>query len=421
MSPTSYRTAPPRDRHRTEGRSTCRGTSNLTCAPAEIQRTKCIRQRYCITLLIMLLVRTAAAVSLALVLAPRLALAQQQHAEPKIIEVNSSGAGVTSWRRVETRTNSGATSVVTGAMQTPGIEGRWQTQQETTAETIVDASGATSVRQEVYTYGAQRERVLIERTESDQARLPDNTVQSISRTWTADANGRLSLTAQAIEDRGSNAGTSGTNTRLLMRDVNGRLSDTVRTTHTETQIAAGVARQDSSIMRRDVNGRWQPLETRHADNRDDGSAEHVVEETVSQPDMNNVVGISERNVTRRSASNGREDVVIERYVARDPSAVHRSESRMDLSERTRLSTTTAADGTRQTVEEVEGRSPVASGDPMRLRRRIVTTVRPLGGDESIVERQVFDLDTNGRLVLTATERREGAAPTQSDQSTTRAR
>ena len=58
---------------------------------------------------------------------------------------------------------------------------------------------------------------------------------------------------------------------------------------------------------------------------------------------------------------------------------------------------------------------------MRLRRRIVTTVRPLGGDESIVERQVFDLDTNGRLVLTATERREGAAPTQSDQSTTRAR
>jgi hypothetical protein len=51
----------------------------------------------------------------------------------------------------------------------------------------------------------------------------------------------------------------------------------------------------------------------------------------------------------------------------------------------------------------------------------VTTVRPLGGDESIVERQVFDLDTNGRLVLTATERREGAAPTQSDQSTTRAR
>src|ERR1051325_7490237 len=137
--------------------------------------------------------------------------------------------------------------------------------------------------------------------------------------------------------------------------------------------------------------------------------------------MNNVVGISERNITRRSTSNGREDVVIERYVAPDPSAVHRSESRMDLSERTRISTTTAADGTRETVEEVEARNPVAAGDPMRLRRRIVTTVRPSGGDQSTVERQVFDLDANGRLVLTATERRDGAVPMESDQSTTRAR
>ena len=369
----------------------------------------------------MLLVRTAAALSFALAIAPLPALAQQQHAEPKILEIVSSGAGVTSWRRVETQTNGGGISVVTGSMQTPGIEGRWQTQLETTTETTVDASGATSVRQDVYTYGAQRERVLLERTESDQARLPGNIVQSTSRTWTADVNDRLSVTSQSIEERASTAGASETNTRLLMRDVNGTLSETVRTTHAETQIARGMARQDSSVMYRDINGRWQPLETRHADNRDDGSAEHLVEDTVSQPDMNNVVGISERNVTRRSTSNGREDVVTERYVARDPSAVHRSESRMDLSQRTRISTTTAADGTRETVEEVEGRSPVASGDPMRLRRRIVTTVRPLGGDQSVVERQVFDLDANGRLVLTATERRDGAAPAQSDQSTTRAR
>ena len=363
----------------------------------------------------MLLVRTVAAVSFAVAIAPRPAVAQQ-HAEPKILEVNTSDAGVTSSRRIQTQTTNGDTDVVTDTVQTPGIDGKWEAHHETTTETL-----ATGVRRDLYGYGPQGERVLLERTESEQVRLPDASVQATSRTWTADANGRLTLTSQSIEERASKAGASETNTRLLLRDVNGTLSETVRTTHAETQIAPGVARQDSSVMRRDINGRWQPLETRHADNRADGSAEHLVEETVSQPDMNNVVGISERNVTRRSASNGREDVVIERYVARDPSAVHRSESRMDLSERTRLSTTTAADGTRQTVEEVEGRSPVASGDPMRLRRRIVTTVRPLGGDESIVERQVFDLDTNGRLVLTATERRQGAAPTQSDQSTTRAR
>ena len=364
----------------------------------------------------MLLARTAAAVWLALVVAPRPASAQQQHAEPKILEVNTSGAGVTSWRRVESQTTNDESTVATAAVQTVGIEGRWQTQLETTTETSADAS-----RQDVYTYGPQGERLLVERTDNNRAQLPDKTVQSISRRWTADVNGRLSVTSQSIQERASNADTSDTNTREFLRDVNGTLSETGRATHNETQISPTVVRQDSSVMRRDLNGRWQPVETRHADGRDNGSAEHLVEETVSQLDMNNVVGITEKNVTRRSASNGREDVVIERYVARDPSAVHRSESRMDLSERTRISTTTAADGTRETVEQVEGRSLVASGDPMRVRRRIVTTIRPLGGDRSVVERQVFDLDANGRLVLTATERREGSAPTQSDQSTTRAR
>jgi hypothetical protein len=197
---------------------------------------------------------------------------------------------------------------------------------------------------------------------------------------------------------------------VLVRDANGRLSEAEQTTVSERQFSSGAVQHDVNVMRRDLNGRWQPIETRQTDVRNPGSAEHFEEETVSQPDLNGVVGISGRTITRRSQANGREDVLIERYTPRDNGAVNRSASRMELSERVRVTTSTATDGTRETIEELEGRSPVAAGDPMRLRRRVVTTVRPLGGDQSLVERQTFDLDANGRLVLTATERREGSAP-----------
>lgn len=223
-------------------------------------------------------------------------------------------------------------------------------------------------------------------------------------------NGRVGLLSRSIEEHRSDSGASETNTRLFTRDVNGRLTESARTTQNETLVSSDMARHSSSVMQRDLNGAWQPIETRQADVRNNGSTERQEEETVIRPDMNGVLGISERNVTRRSAAKGREDVVIERYVPRDPGAVHRSTSRMELNERIRLSTTTAADGSRETIEEVEGRNPQAGADPIRVRRRVVTTVRPLGGDRSLVERQTFDLDPNGRLVLTATEHREGSEP-----------
>jgi hypothetical protein len=336
------------------------------------------------------------------------ALAQQQHAEPKILEVTGSAQGVTSWRRVETRTTTGGVTVVTTAVQSPGIEGGWETRHETSTETIDAGSGTTRVREDVYVHSLQRAPVLLERTETEQVRSRDG-LQSMVQTSTADLDGHLVVTSQSVEERRSDSGATENTSRLLARDVNGTLADVAQTTVTERQRGAGTINRESSVMRRDLNGQWQPIEVRQTDVQGDGGAEQQEEEIVSQPDMNGVIGISERVVTRRSQGKGGEDVLIERYTPRDPGARHRSTSRMELSERTRVSTTTAANGTRETIEEVEARSPVAAADPLRVQRRTVTTVRPLGGDRSVIEQQIYELDPNGRLVLTATERREGAA------------
>jgi hypothetical protein len=80
-----------------------------------------------------------------------------------------------------------------------------------------------------------------------------------------------------------------------------------------------------------------------------------------------------------------------------------------LSQRVHRTTTATADGGRYTVEEVEGRSGVAPNDPMRVIRRTVTTVRQIGTDRWVTERQVFERDVNGRLrlVINETEERAG--------------
>jgi hypothetical protein len=65
-----------------------------------------------------------------------------------------------------------------------------------------------------------------------------------------------------------------------------------------------------------------------------------------------------------------------------------------------------ADGGRSTVEEVEARTPNAPSDPMRVIRRIVVTVRSVGPGRSVTERQMFERDTNGRMVLVANDTEE---------------
>ena len=72
--------------------------------------------------------------------------------------------------------------------------------------------------------------------------------------------------------------------------------------------------------------------------------------------------------------------------------------RLALSRRVNRVTTVTEDGS-QTVEETAERNPVAPSEPMRIVLRRVTTVRRSGTDSYVTERQDFEADGNGRLVL----------------------
>jgi hypothetical protein len=126
------------------------------------------------------------------------------------------------------------------------------------------------------------------------------------------------------------------------------------------------------------------------------SAETVSETLSSRRDLNGREAVEQKIVTHRARSNNEERVVIETYLPLEYA------DRLALTRRVRRVTTVAQDGSK-TVEETEARNPASPSEPLRIVERSVTTVRTSGSDSYVSERQVFQPDGNGRLVLVSKE------------------
>jgi hypothetical protein len=125
------------------------------------------------------------------------------------------------------------------------------------------------------------------------------------------------------------------------------------------------------------------------------------EDVVTRRDLNGRETVTERVLTHHARTGGEERVVIESYLPAEYA------DRLALSRRVRRLTTATDDGSR-TVEEIEESNPASRSEPMRVVQRSVTTVRRSGSDSSVTERQLFERDPNGQLVLV--EKQTGSAP-----------
>jgi hypothetical protein len=121
--------------------------------------------------------------------------------------------------------------------------------------------------------------------------------------------------------------------------------------------------------------------------------DRTLRETVAT--LNGTLSESRRVVTHRSRTGDEDEVITEIYI---PSI---EAGRLALTERVRRVTTATSDGS-HTVEEVEASNRVAPSDPLRIVRRSVTTVHRSNTGWSVSERQIFERDVNGRLVLVRT-------------------
>ena len=303
------------------------------------------------------------------------------------------------WQRTQTRTESGGRQVLVETLELPDVDGRLRP----VRETVVESAGTTPVRREVSGFNLDRRRQLVETTDSRQDAAAVGESRVVHDTSSPDVNGRLALTSREIErTRSVGPNARQTETTFLVPTLNQRLEEIERIVYNEKRLDAGVIQHDGVHLRRDVNGRWQTLETRRAEVREAGPAEQRDEETIEQADINGHLAVVERTVTRRFRSDGQDHLVIESY-APYASVWPGSDRRLVLRER--VHQTTTADGAR-TVDEVEGVNLVAPDDPMRVVRRTVATRRQTGNG-FVIERQVFERDVNGRmrLVSQSTEER----------------
>ena len=279
----------------------------------------------------------------------------------------------------------------------PDLEGRLVPTIEVVETTRRHAPAATQTIREVFDFDLERRRRLVETVDSLEEALANGDTSAVHTTSAPDVNGRHAVLSQQVErTRSSPSGVRQTETMLLVPHLNDALRETERSLYEERRIRAGVVGHESTYSIRDVNGRWQPVETRRGEAREIGTSERIDDETIQRLDVNGRLVDDERTVTRSVSANAREHALIETYA--------RSDGRLVLSQRVQRTTTAAPDGGRAVVEEIEGRNPVAPSEPLRVIRRIVTTVRPIRSGGWITEQELFERDVNGVLLLVDRQR-----------------
>jgi hypothetical protein len=258
----------------------------------------------------------------------------------------------------------------------------------------------------VFGFDGDRRRTLRQTTESTASPSVNGLARSVEDTWVVDINGGRGLASRRTEELNTvDSDVRQTTTTLLTRGIEGSLRETERTASVERQVDPSLVRYETTQAIRDANGRWMPVVSHAADVRSIGPAERVEDETVWRPDLNGRLAPHERIVTRRSEVNGQEQITIETY-SQDAEGFVRIGSPA-LSQRIRRSTTATSDG-HSTIEEVEARSRVSPGEPMRVVQRTVVTVRNPAAGRQTIERQVFERDVNGRLTPVLWETEEAA-------------
>jgi len=298
-------------------------------------------------------------------------------------------------RIVRTRAESAGRELVTEAIEVPHPNGGYKPYVETTTETVRVSAESVRIKREVIGRDPDGRPQLIQSTQADQENLPDGTSRSTENTWTPDLDGRLQLSERQLQEtKSAGPNVKQTTIATFLPDLNEPLHEARRFEEIERQVSKDLIQSDSTHLVRDGNGRWQPFQTSSHEVRSTGN-ESTEEEIVRRVDANGALSPVERRVIRRSASNGREDLVIETYAQSGGSSLS---GPLTLNERLHKSTVTTADGGRETVEDLEARN-VALNEPLRLVSRIVETVRAIGPDRWETLRQAFALDANGRFVL----------------------
>jgi len=308
-------------------------------------------------------------------------------------------------RRVESHTLANGVESATSVIERPDVQGRMRPSVETKSETVRPRPGVERTRVDVYAFDQSGRRMLVESTESEQETRADGTIDIVRNRSSLDPNGRPTLTSREVErTRSVSPGVKETETSILRPGPNQALVEAERMSETEREVAPGMVRREMTRSVRDGNGRFQATEARSEDIRTAGSTESR-EEIVQRLDATGKMSVDERTMSQRSTVNGREQTTEETF-SRGGAA---REGTLQLNRRVTRTTTSAADGSSRTDEDVEARTSFAPGEPLRPVQRSVRTIRNVDG-RSETQQQVVEPDVNRQMKPRVEETGTATAP-----------
>lgn len=314
------------------------------------------------------------------------------------------GGEIAPSRRVESRTRASGVETATSIIERPDGQGRLRPSVETTTETVRRPNGERT-RIAVFAFDQSGRRMLVESIESEQEVRADGSIDTVRNTSSLDPTGRATLTSREIErTRSVSPGVKETETSILRPGPNQALVEAERVSETEREVAPGLVRREMTRSVRDGNGRFQAAEARSEDIRTTGSTESR-EAIVQRLDATGKMSVDERTVSQRSTVNGREQTTEETF-SRQGAA---REGTLQLNRRVTRTTTSAADGSSRTDEDVEARTSFAPGEPLRPVQRSVRTIRNVDG-RSETQQQVLEPDVNRQMKPRVEETGTATAP-----------
>lgn len=284
---------------------------------------------------------------------------------------NSMGANPT--RTSESHAQNGNRTTDNNTIQRMNSDGRYEPYLGVEKETIKLDANTTKTIERSYAYRDGR-RQLVQKTEEESRTLPGGEVKAVRTTSNPDANGGFQVVQKELSDtRKIGTNTQETTTSVLTTNINGGLSESLRTTQRDTKIDDHTVQFQKTTLLNDSSGNWQPTEMRQGIVKDDGK-QQMREETVSQPDSDGKFAVVQRTVTKGTSSGGQSQTTTETDSVDVPGIAR--EDGLRPVEQSITVHTSQQDGKQSTQTQVQRPNPGAPTEGMQITVQSTDTVQP---------------------------------------------
>ena len=300
----------------------------------------------------------------------------------------------------KTRTEADGRKVTTRILERLSPDKHYQPVMEREEEAIQVDEQTVRTIERVFTMDADGRRREIETTHEEKRTLPGGAQRLVRTTSQPDINGGFGVVRREVmqtEPTASN--TKRTQSTVLTPDINGGFAPSTQITRTERRREDGTVETERIQLVPDGNGGWQRSEVTETVVQPEGQDGRREEERIYRRDSSGKLSLARRTVVnQRKDANEDEHKEVQVYATSMAGGVPYGDGTIRLDERLRVVRRIRPDGTQDTTQLIEKRGAANPADGLRAEQVVVETSRPDGRGGSERQTRVKGLDGNGRFI-----------------------